>query len=396
MKILCICAVYYPNIKCMSAVYIDHPFNKALVRKGVEVDVFTTDAGIDNTSNIPLNKWVDQDGVKVKYFRAYGYQNYIFSLRMLLELLRCAKDYDIFYVLPLWDFPALAGYVAARIHHKPYIICLQGTLYREAIDIKSKNKKLIYYKLVARQYIKNATAVRYLTEDEKEYVINTFGLKNKAFVVPNGIDISLYRELPPKGLFVKKNPILKNKRYILFLGRIHPIKGLNVLMEAFKRLSKLYNDLMLVVAGPEDYSGYGTHLKNILGSAELSEKVLFVGKLFGEEKISVCLDAEIFVLPSYSEGLPVAMLEAMACGLPVIASKKIRINKILKENRAAIVTDINPDSLFSAVQSLLADEQLRKEIGENGRRLVEKYYDIDKMAEALTEVFKELLRYNVS
>src|SRR3989338_5622710 len=139
MKILHIIPMYFPAFKYGGPSVSIHALNKSLVKKGIEVSVMTTVAGLENMSSIKRNEWINLDGVKVKYFPYYLKDNYTFSPQMLCAILKEAKNYDVIHVTMLWQFQALAGSIGSLLHNKPYIICPAGALSYESVNSKSKN-----------------------------------------------------------------------------------------------------------------------------------------------------------------------------------------------------------------------------------------------------------------
>jgi len=133
-------------------------------------------------------------------------------------------------------------------------------------------------------------------------------------------------------------------------------------------------------------------IKQQLNEFSLLDKVLFTGMLNGDEKLAAFVDAELFVLPSYSENFGMAVVEALACGTPVVISNKVGICREIELNRAGIVVETDPKSLFIGIKTLLDNEELRREVAKNGRRLVEEYYDIDKVADKMIKTYQEVAR----
>jgi glycosyltransferase involved in cell wall biosynthesis len=268
-----------------------------------------------------------------------------------------------------------------------------GSIYPEAIGIKSKNKKIFYYNIIAKYYIKRASAIHFTTQDEKENAINFLKLRNKTIVVPIGFDLSCTKELPPKGSFKDRYTVLKDKKYLLFLGRINIKKGLDILVESFGEITKEYSDLYLVIVGANEGSqGYEEEIKRRLRDAGLSGRTIFTGMLTGRDKLEAFVDADVFVLPSYSENFGMAVVEAMACGIPVVISDKVGIHREVERNRAGIIVKTNPDSLSRGIRSLLDNEKLKREVCTNGRKMVEEYYDIDKVADMVIKAYREIIR----
>jgi len=391
MRILHISPSYYPAFKYGGPIQSVHLLNRALAKKGVNVEVFTTNAGLEENKEIKTNKLIELDGIKVKYFNYYGYEHYTFSPQMFLDLLMNERNYDLVHITAVWNFPVLAGSIVSLMYKKPFIISPRGTLYPETFNLKSKIKKVLYYNLLAKHYIYKASLLHFTSCDEKQKVVKFLKLRNENVVIPNGIDLSDYEKLPAKGSFSLKHFNTNNQKYILFLGRINPKKGLDILVKAIKNIFELYRDLYLVITGP-DNDGYGNEIKQQLNEFSLLDKVLFTGMLNGDEKLAAFVDAELFVLPSYSENFGMAVVEALACGTPVVISNKVGICREIELNRAGIVVETDPKSLFIGIKTLLDNEELRREVAKNGRRLVEEYYDIDKVADKMIKTYQEVAR----
>lgn len=395
MKVLHVIPSYYPAIKYGGPIQSVHLLNKSLVRKGVSVDVISTNAGLESCNNLRCDKWTNLEGVKVKYFSYYGYEHYNFSPCLMAELLRCTGKYDLVHITAVWNFPVLAGSLASMIHGKPYIITPRGTIYEEKFNMKSRKKKLLYYSLIARRNLENASAIHFTTENEKDKVMNYLRLMNEGVVIPNGIDLTEYDLLVPKGTFKEQYPLLKNKKYILFLGRINFIKGLDILIEAFHELTKVYDNLFLVIAGP-DNEEYGKKVKQWGIDRGILDKCIFTGMLSGTDKLAAYRDADIFVLPSYSENFGMTVVEAMACGVPVVITNKVGLYKEIEVYRAGEVVDTNSHSLYCGIKTLIENEDLRKKMVRNGVRLVRELYNIDNVADGMKALYERIIHENKS
>ena len=389
MRILHVTPYYYPAIKYGGPVQSIHSLNKYLVKRGIEVDVYTTNAGIEEKSSISDNYWNNLDNVKIKYFNFLGYDQYNLSPFLLVQLLKNVIQYDLIHVSLVWNFTVFSASIASILRKKPYIISPRGTLNYEAINIKSRNKKFFYFKLIAQHYLKRASAIHFTTEDEKENVLNHLKLNNRNFIVPNGIDIEEYKQLPQAGSFKKKYPLLMNSKYILFLGRIHYKKGLDLLAKAFGELSRIYPDLYMVVAGPDN--SYQKELEKMLRELHVFERVVFTGLLSGVDILEAYTDAELFVLSSYSENFGMTVIEAMACGTPVVISNMVGIHREVKDNNAGIITENKVESLVDAMRSLLENRELSKKYSDNGKQFVARYYDIDKVADMMIREYEKIL-----
>jgi len=422
MKLLHISPSYYPAFRFGGPIQSVHLLNKALVKKGVKVDVLTTNAGLaqeqrkkikDKSKETPFdspdrsgqaasrrdrqgdtNGWVDPSlldnadkaetsGLRVKYLDFVGYEHYNFSLQMVKKIWKVIDDYDLVHITAVWNFPVLAGALISLIKKKPYIISPRGTIYKETIKLKSTSIKKIYFNLFAKQYINKASAIHFTTKDEQEKVTKYLGITAPSFVIPNGIDI---RSI---ALSAESKARIIDKKYILILGRIDKKKGFDILIPAFANIIKKFNDLFLVIAG-DDKSPYAQEVRKMVEEKKISNNIIFTGQVTGDDKWALYKNALMFVLPSYSENFGMSVVEAMACGCPVVISDKVGIYKEVADNNAGIIFKTTVESVEEGILKLLNDEKLRETISNNGKSMVEKFYDIDKVADEMIEVYERI------
>jgi glycosyltransferase involved in cell wall biosynthesis len=240
--------------------------------------------------------------------------------------------------------------------------------------------------------------------DEAEKCHSFLGLNSKFFIVPNGIDLSEFKDLPSKENLRKRYNISRDKKIILFLGRINWKKGLDILTDAYSRLAKNRNDVHLLVVGPDEES-YGQKIKKWFRNSglkyvdngsknkdyESDSRITFTGMLTGQAKLEALAGSDIFVLPSYSENFGMAVIEALACGISAIISNQVGTYKDIWENRAGKITETNPKILQRDLVELLDNDNLRREMAENGKRLVREHYDIGKVADRMIELNREII-----
>jgi len=382
VKILMVTPFYYPAVKYGGPVFCQSALDRQLAAKGVQVDVLTTVGGLPDPSRYTLGVWTEEDGVRVKRYRYFGYEHYTFSPGILAALMAEGGNYDLIHVSSVWNFPTVAAALAAAVHRVPYVVTPHGTLYRETISLKSRRLKLAYFHLVSRLCLERAAAVHFTTEDERANVTSYLGLRATPLLVPNGVDLAPFRSLPERGSFVTRHPELQGKRYILFFGRITKKKGLDILVRAFAALCRSRDDLSLVIAGP-DSEGYGAAVRALVEEEGVGERTVFTGMLSGEERLSVLVDCEAFVLSSYSENFGMSVVEAMACGAPVLISNRVGVYREAEAHRAALVTEPTAAAVHAGLATLVGDAEVRRRLARNGRRMVEELYDIDKVADAM-------------
>ncbi len=358
---------------------------EVLSRKGVHCTIFTTQAFRDGP---PLHP----KGVDSRIFPT-GWLNPLWKgySRSLAKALRDAVgDYELVHIHGLWNYPHFAAYEAAKKSNKPFIVTPHGTLDPWVLRFK-KIRKCFYMSLIQRRMLKEAAAITALTRAERER-IKALGFRNPVFTIPNGIHLEEFAELPPGEEFEDHYPELKGKFVILFLSRIHPKKGLDILSRSFAKIVResKRDVVRLVIAGPDE-SNYRSQIEVLLKHKRVLDKVIFTGTLKGRLKLTALNRADIFVLPSYSEGFSVAILEALASGLPVIITHQCYLPEVA-EAKAGIVIDPDDLQLSEALVALLDKPDLRAEMGLNGQRLVRQRFTWDKVADQLIETYNFVLK----
>ena len=392
MKILQLTTAYFPSATHGGPVVSIHCLNKALIREGVEVFVITTNSGLSQKEKKRSLIWHDVEGVKVKYFPYYFHENFKFSPQLFFELLSTISDYDLVHINSIWDFNMLAGALSCKMSNIPYIVSPRGSLDDNAFNVSSKFVKVFYYKLCLKQFIKHANAIHFATNDEIKNVTSFVELPDERIVVPNGFDLTELQNLPNKGEFKNKYN-LDGKRYILFLGRIHKQKGINFLLEAFKKIRNVIPNLYLVIAGFEQ-KRYMKEIQKWINENGLPNKIIFTGLITGKEKLAAYIDADVFVLSSYFESFGMTVVEAIGCGVPIIISDRVGIKDDVLKYNAGIVTSLNSSQIAEAILSILNSQTLAAKLSQNGYKLLEEKYDIKKVGIKMLEAYKKICRIN--
>jgi glycosyltransferase involved in cell wall biosynthesis len=393
MRLLCISPSYWPAFQFGGPIFSMHALNKALTKKGVEVTVYTTNAGLE-TSVGATGEVDDIDNVRVNYFlysklfHFFGSTGWHFSPALSRAISEKINTFDIVYIVAVWNYPVAIAAYYCRQNKKPYIISPRGLLYPYAAR-KKFYKKWLYYNLIAKRDLRSAAAIHYTTEDEKRACHAFLGLKNRAFVIPNGINLDEFNNLPDRYIFRQRYPVLKEKKIILFLGRINWKKGLDILIDAYRMLTSERSDLHLVIAG-NDEAGYIKKVKGWIAKFGLKDKVTLAGMLIGKDKLQAYAASDIFILPSYSENFGMTAVEAMACAKPVIISDRVGISKEVQENNAGLVVGCSANGLCQAIKLLSDNASLREALSGNAKKMVARYYNIDVIAERMLGIFKEV------
>ena len=391
MNVLHIVPSYYPAVEVGGPVQSVHEINKYMAKKGINIDVLTLTVGLEKNKSIVKDGWSMIDSVKIKYLNYLKPTRYNFSLSFLLSCFRILKRYDVIHITGIWNFPVLAGALASVFYKKPFVLSPRGSLYEETVSMKSSAIKKFYLFLFRPVIIGKAAVMHYTTEDEKEKVQSFLKTKKESTVIPNGIDIERIRSQRGSNAFFKSFPELMGKKYILSLGRITPKKGFDILLPAFAELIKPNPELNLVIAGPDD-RGYTEQVKKMVSQLRLTDKVFFTGLIEGEVKWSAYENAELFVLPSYSENFGNVVIEAMTCDTPVVISDKVGIHKDVKDYGAGIIVKPHQWDLYEGLSGILNNDELRKKLVNNAQKLVKEKYDINIVAEKMIEAYKRCIR----
>jgi glycosyltransferase involved in cell wall biosynthesis len=247
--------------------------------------------------------------------------------------------YDVVFINCIWQYNTLAAYRALARTHTPYAVFTHGMLdpyFKKRFPLKHI-KKIIYWHLFLQRILRDATAVLFTCEEEKILARESFSrYQVRETVVPYGTfapdcDIEAVAEE-----FLTRWPNLRGKRLAISMGRIHPKKGIDVLIEAFARTLAKDSSWHLVIAGP-DRNGLQKELEALAAKLGIADRITWTGMLKGTLKWGALTASEVFVLPSHQENFGIVVAEAMVCNLPVIVSDKVNIWREVANYRAGLV-----------------------------------------------------------
>jgi glycosyltransferase involved in cell wall biosynthesis len=361
---------------------------KELAKRGHYVEVYTTNAYDQRRNFKPLDKQIVVCNIKVTYFSNFlKIKNLYVAPEMIVKLWKTIEDFDIVHVhfgRQLYD----AFFGLGKNFCTPYVLQAHGALPHIG---RMRRTKIVYDELFGWRTIRNASKVIALTcVEAKQY--KAMGVpEEKIAIIPNGIDLSEYTELPPKGSFEKKFNIPEDKTIILYLGRIHKIKGIDFLVKAYAYLinEMKCRNAILVIAGPDD--GYLSEAKALARTLRVSDSVRFVGPLYGRDKLAAYVDSEFCVLPSRYETFPMALLEVYACAKPIVASNVGGLREFIVDGETGLLFEVGDfRQMAEKMLHLLNDGGKAVEIGRKARGLVEERYSIDRVVDNLEELYMEI------
>jgi len=379
MKILHVIPFFSP--KYGGSVSSTYQICQKLAERGHEVTVLTTDLGFDKQYADALKK---VQVVPIKSLFHLGL--YIYSPQIKKWLTKNLATFDIIHMQNFRSYQNAMVVKKAKILGIPSIVQAHGSVL--PFFEKHTLKKLFDF-VWGNTILQNSQRVVALTEDElSQYRL--MGVTNcKITVIPNGIDPDVYAPLPHYGLFKARHQIPENNKLILFLGRIHKIKGVDILVEAFSILKREIDNITLVIIGPDD--GYRSELQQQINDLHIGDTVLFTDALYGLDKVSAYVDADVYVLPSVYEAFPITVLESWACGTPVVISDSCALSPTIVKEEAGIVVKRDPNEMGDAISRILSDDGLKVKITTRGRTLVEGDFNINSVIREIEACYLSVL-----
>lgn len=314
----------------------------SLTALGHQVEV----ASVDD----PAAPWLDAFPLPVRAVGpAKGFYGY--TPNLVPWLLAHAVEFDAVIVNGLWQYPSYATWKALRRGSVPYYVFPHGMLdpwFKRTYPLKHL-KKCLYWPWAEYRVLRDATRVIFTTQEERRLARESFRLyRANEEVVAFGTNRPPADAAGLRAAFHAAHPALRGSRLLLFLGRIHPKKGCDLLLKAFAALCAHDTTMHLVMAGP-DNSQWTPALKTLAGELGIAQRVTWTGMLQGDEKWGAFYASDAFVLPSHQENFGIAVAEALACGLPALISDKVNIWREVEAQGAGLVA---PDSVEGTLANL--------------------------------------------
>lgn len=364
MRLLHVVPTYLPARRYGGPIVAVHGLCRALVERGHQVDVFTTNVDGDGVLDVPLGTPVDLDGVRVHYFSSPVPRLYWSpSMRRALD----AGRYDLVHSHAIWLWPGYAAARAARRSNVPYVISPRGMLVPELIRRKSRLVKRAWLAAVEKRSFAGAAGIHFTSEVEQKEAERTGVPLPSPFVVPNGIDLE------------PRPDVGRDDNTLLFLGRINWKKGVDRAIELLRGTSA-----RLIIAG-NDEEDLTPELRAFAETIGVMKKVEFAGPVYGAAKWELLARASLFVLLSMSENFGNAVLEALMMETPVVLSPEVGLADDVVRADAGI-TDLRE------VQALLDNRERRAAMGRNGRALVEAKFTWPRVAAEMEEAYRCSIR----
>ena len=359
--------------------------SRALVQRGHEVVIYTTDFELDQGYIDSLPE------VKVYPFHSWSsLAEFYFTPGMIGEVKRKLKDFDVVHLHCYRSFQNIVIHHYAQKYRIPYMVDARGSTPRMAGGKRGLKWLLRWLFDVIFGYRILRDAGKCIGETEigvNEY--KELGVEQDRIVLLSPpFDTEDFSPLPPSGRFRRKFNI-KEKHIIMFLGRIHWIKGIDFLVESFYQLAQSRNDAILVIVGSDD--GYKSTLDRLIASLDLSDKVLFTGFLGGEEKLSALVDADVLIQTSRYEQGAWAPFEAILCNTPIIVSSNSGAGEDVKKIDAGYLVEYgNKNELRDTIQYVLDNPAEAQNKTKRARDYIEANLSLSKRVEDYERLYEEL------
>jgi glycosyltransferase involved in cell wall biosynthesis len=300
------------------------------------------------------------------------------------------RSFDLLHINEIWSYPLYVAAKLCRKRGKAYLITPRGTFTQPWRY--NTLKKLMYLRFLGHRMLDGAACLHAITPAEVSG-FREAGYRGPVTIVPNGVDPEEFAQLPAPEVAEEIFPELEGKRVVHYLSRLSPEKGLDQLIPAWADIvaKSSFDDCTLVLSGP-DHRGYRSTVEGLIESCGLTGKVLLTGMVDGFKKKALISRSDVYVLPSYTEGFSVSVLENLAAGKPALITSACNFPDLAKAG-AGIIVPPERDALAEGLRGLLdTSPEGLKQMGDRGRRLVQEQYRLDITARKLITVYRCILQ----
>src|SRR5215216_3295411 len=353
------------------------PMCRALTREGIEVLLVTTDDGLAETNGDVF----EYKGVPARIFRSQFGESFKYSRPLASWLNTNIRKFELAHIHAVFNHSSVAAARVCRNAGVPYVIRPLGTLDPWSMTQKSLRKRL-FWQVSGKAILQRAATVHYTSEAEKLSTEGLLGL-NHGKVIALGIETSTAIDSVSDHF-----PELARDPYVLVLSRLHPKKGLDVLIDAFQTLVQTpqFSQWRLVLAG----DGPAEYVSRLKSKVE-GDRILFTGWLDGERKNAVLSGASLLGLPSHQENFGLCVMEALAHSVPVLVSPNVDLATEIASVNAGWISAIDKDALTAKLAEALRDENELATRGRAGQKLSQKY-SWESAARGLIQLYNDVLQ----
>lgn len=377
MRILHVMPHYYPAVRYGGPIRSVQGLAAATAALGHDVQVYTTNVDGKGLSDVSTGQETDLEGVKVWYFPVGAGRRIFRSPELGRALDANLAAFDVVHIHYMWVWTTIRAAAAARRRGVPYVLAPRGMLVSDLIRRRSKLAKRTWLALVGARDIAGASAV-HVTSEREASDFAQLGLSSRRVVIlPNGVD-------EPDEVANSPSAESDGRPYILFLGRISWKKGLDRLIRALPFVKAAD----IVVAG-YDENGYQSVVERLAVELDVRSRIHFIGPVEGHRKQNLLQKASCLVLPSYNENFGMTVIEAMACGVPVVVTPEVGLADVVASTGSGLVVDGDPVKLAGALNYMICNRQEARAMGAVGRRITQERYSWDAIARSAEALYGE-------
>ncbi|HEX8157778.1 MAG TPA: glycosyltransferase [Solirubrobacteraceae bacterium] len=360
---------------------------------GVASTLFATDMGHSPSSGArrrvaPGELPANIDRLDLHLFPTRPPHRLAFSPAMARRLAQVTNRYDLVHVHSLWLFPQFAAQWSARRSGVPCVVSPHGAL-DPYLRKHGRLRKALTDVAWQRRMLRDA-ALLHITTDEEGELIADIAPSTPRYTVPVGVWVDRLQSRGDGARFRSRFLGGSDAQIVLFLGRITYKKGLDLLIRSFTHVAQRSASAMLVVAGPDD-EDLRPRLEQLVHEQGLAGRVVFPGPLYQSDRADAFAAASVWALSSYTENFGVAVMEALAAGLPTIVSTEVNLAGVIKKSEAGIVAGTDPVEFGTALANLLQDEKGHAGLGNRARALAARY-DWPVVAPQLEAMYRDALK----
>jgi len=362
---------------------------KTLKQLGIESEILST-----KQYSHESNEVISRFKLSWKIFPIKGPKKIRYSKKLKLYLLNYLnQDSDIIHVHNNWNYILYLSWKVSKIKKIPLVISVRGSLYPWSLSQRKILKK-IAWTLYVKKIFQQASCI-HVTEFNELKAVRHLGISTPIALIPNGVDLEEFKNLPSRTKARTELKINPTRKYLLFLSRIHPKKGLHFLLEQWGMLSSEFNEWTLLIAGEGENKEYWDQIIKIIEQYDLSNRVIFLGLLKNQERINAYAASNLFVLPSETENFGIAIAEAMACKIPVITTKNTPWKEILDCDGGWWIKLSSQELAKALIEALNLDETDLEKKGQNSFDLIQKYSWLNQ-GPKFSQLYKWVLEENYS
>ena len=358
---------------------------QAIAARGHQVTLLTCDA-----SDVPAH-WREGSGdwPTIVELPSSRLTQRLISRQGLRQFREIAHQFDIAHLHIPWRLTNLQLLGVLRDERIPYIVTVHGML--DDWSMRQRGlKKRTYLRLAGHRLFRYATAVHFTAKGERDQAQKWIPLEDREVIQCYALDLTAYHPLPGPESALKAFPqIEREKKKILFLSRLHPKKGVDLLLGAAAKLRAQLEGFQLLIAGPGE-GNYIAELKRKASELGVSDVTSFLGMVKGTEKRSLYQLSDVFVLPTHQENFGLVLAEAMVCGTPVVTTRGTDIWQELQE-AGALVADHTPEAIATAIAAILGEDDGGVQRGLRGQAYVREWLDRDHVLQGYEKIYRETI-----